>query len=223
MSLLITLNNIEKHWQNTSTTAVLRSVSLSVIQGENIAITGPSGSGKSTLLNILGLLDQPSGGQYHLLGKNVSTLTPDQRAYRRNQTIGFVFQSFFLLPGLNALENIMLPLLYRRTPKSAAKDRAEKLLKQIGMHAFRCHYPAQLSGGQQQRIAIARALAGHPILLLADEPTGALDSDNSQKVIDLLFEFNQTQKTTLIVVSHDKAVYGRFSRLIRLHDGKIQT
>jgi len=222
LSLLIRLDNIEKHYPGTVlNAAVLQGITLSIHKGENIAVTGPSGSGKSTLMNILGLLDQPSAGHYHLLGEKISGLTADELAFRRNRTLGFVFQSFFLLPRLNAIENVMLPLLYRRIKKSIARERACELLDQTGMQQWSHHTPDQLSGGQQQRVAIARALSGKPDIILADEPTGALDSENSQKIIDLLFELNRTQQTTLVVISHDPAVYSRFSRIIQLRDGKI--
>jgi putative ABC transport system ATP-binding protein len=200
---------------------VLKGVSLTIEQGELVAIIGASGSGKSSLLNILGLLDRPSTGTYHLQDKEVSSLPDKELARLRNQMIGFVFQSFFLLPRLTAVQNVGLPLLYRGTPSAEAKQRCLAMLERVGMTNWAQHKPSQLSGGQQQRVAIARALVGTPSVILADEPTGALDSKTSQDVIDLFTTLNKQDRVTIIIVTHDPKIAAQCQRVIRIQDGLI--
>ncbi len=194
------------------------SLSFSIARGSAIAIIGPSGCGKSTLLHILGCLDRPTSGSYHLEGNDVAKLSEDQLAQVRNRHIGFVFQSFNLLPRLSALENVELPLLYAGTKHS--KDRARAALDKVGLGNRAKHMPNELSGGQRQRVAIARALVTEPSILLCDEPTGALDSKTGKEVLDLLGKLN-TEGTTLIMVTHDLAIASSMHRAIALRDGRI--
>lgn len=201
---------------------VLRGIDLHITKGESIAIMGPSGSGKSTLMNIIGLLDRPSSGQYILQNKEVSHLNDDELAVLRNQVMGFVFQSFFLLPRFNAIDNVGLPLSYRHWPESEIKERALELLKRVGMEKHALHKPNQLSGGQQQRVAIARALIGNPAIILADEPTGALDSQTGNEILDLFSELNQRDKVTIVIVTHDADVAARCSRVLHVKDGLLE-
>ncbi|MDI9464024.1 MAG: ABC transporter ATP-binding protein [Bacillota bacterium] len=198
----------------------LEGIVLEIQRGEFVSIMGPSGSGKSTLLNILGVLDQPSRGAYYLEGVDITQLRDGELAQIRNRHFGFIFQSYNLFPELTALENVMVPLMYAGRPRRERRERAEALLAQVGMAHRLKHLPTQLSGGEQQRVAIARALANNPTLLLADEPTGNLATDQGAEIMTLLQELNQ-QGTTVVIVTHDPAVsaYGR--RLLRLRDGKI--
>ena len=198
----------------------LEGIDLEIQRGEFVSIMGPSGSGKSTLLNILGVLDQPSRGAYYLEGVDITQLRDGELAQIRNRHFGFIFQSYNLFPELTALENVMVPLMYAGRPRRERRERAEALLAQVGMAHRLKHLPTQLSGGEQQRVAIARALANNPTLLLADEPTGNLATDQGAEIMTLLQELNQ-QGTTVVIVTHDPAVsaYGR--RLLRLRDGKI--
>lgn len=198
----------------------LRGVDFVVRQGEFIAIMGPSGCGKSTLLNILGCLDQPTRGTYELDGRDVSRLAPDARATVRNETLGFVFQDFHLLPRTTALENVELPLLYGATQEEEHESRARKALSRVGLSGRETHTPRELSGGQQQRVAIARALVTEPALLLADEPTGNLDSETSAEILALLDELHG-RGLTIVLVTHDAEVGARAERLVRMHDGRI--
>jgi ABC-type lipoprotein export system ATPase subunit len=202
---------------------VLKNVSLCVSRGEMVALMGASGSGKTTLMNILGCLDRPSAGEYWLDGDEVSRLSADQRALVRNAKIGFVFQSFNLLPRTSALDNVMMPLAYGRENLSdrQARERARALLERIGLGTRLDHEPTQLSGGQQQRVAIARALINRPPLLLADEPTGNLDSHMSEEVLHLFQELNSQEGLTVIVVTHDEVVARHAQRVVRIHDGLI--
>ena len=199
---------------------VLKHVDLSIALGEYVAIMGTSGSGKSTLMNIIGCLDRPSSGQYFLAGTNLTTLNDDELADIRNQYIGFVFQQFNLLPRLTSLTNVMLPMIYADVSRSQRLEQATEALAQVGLSDRLQNRPNQLSGGQQQRVAIARALVNHPALVLADEPTGALDSKTSQEIMDLLTELNK-QGTTLVIVTHDANVAARTKRVIRMVDGVI--
>lgn len=199
---------------------VLKHVDLSIALGEYVAIMGTSGSGKSTLMNIIGCLDRPSSGQYFLAGTNLTTLNDDELADIRNQYIGFVFQQFNLLPRLTSLANVMLPMIYADVSRSQRLEQATEALAQVGLSDRLQNRPNQLSGGQQQRVAIARALVNHPALVLADEPTGALDSKTSQEIMDLLTELNK-QGTTLVIVTHDANVAARTKRVIRMVDGVI--
>lgn len=200
---------------------VLCDIHLHIAAGELVALVGASGSGKTTIMNIMGLLDKPDSGHYYLQGKEVSDLTEDELATLRNQTIGFIFQSFFLLPRLNALQNVSLPLTYRHMPIADIQQHAMDSLKKVALADFYVHMPNQLSGGQQQRVAIARALIGRPKLLLADEPTGSLDSRTSQHIMDLLLEINQREKMTMVIVTHDEKIAKQCQRVIRITDGKI--
>ena len=195
----------------------LKGVSLSVEAGEWVAIIGPSGSGKSTLMHILGLLDHATSGRYHLLGRDVSTLSIRDQAKLRNEWIGFVFQQFLLLPRYSALENVALPLRYRHYTQKAALDKAQQQLCQVGLGDLVHHKPAELSGGQQQRVAIARALVGDPKLILADEPTGALDTKTGDMVMALLREV--AKDVAVVMITHDERVADQCQRKIRLRDG----
>ncbi len=195
-------------------------INLRIHQGEFVAIVGKSGSGKSTLMNIIGALDTPSSGQYILNGQDVSKMKGDYLAEIRNKTIGFVFQQYNLLPKQNLLENVSLPLLYAGMSEGKRKKRALEVLDKVGIKEKWRNLPNQLSGGQQQRVSIARALAGNPSLILADEPTGALDSRTSREVLDLLEELNQ-EGNTIILITHDNAIASEARRVIRIMDGKI--
>jgi len=201
-------------------THALASVHLRVNRGEYVAIGGPSGSGKTTLLSILGLLDSPSEGTFRLGGQSVATLSPAERARVRNRQIGFIFQSFNLIGDLTVFENVELPLTYRGMPGAERKMRVERALEQVGMAHRRMHLPSQLSGGQQQRVAVARAVAGDPLLVLADEPTGNLDSKNGDAVMELLAELHR-QGSTICMVTHNPD-YARYAtRTVTLFDGRI--
>jgi len=202
------------------TVTALDSVSLSIARGESIAIIGPSGSGKSTLMNILGGLDRPSGGRYRFEGEEVARFSDDQLADFRNRRIGFVFQSFQLLPRLSALQNVELPMIYGGQPPRVRRDRAAELLERVGLGARMGHRPNQLSGGQQQRVAIARALANQPDLLLADEPTGALDSATGVEVLSLFQKLN-ADGLTVVLVTHDRGVADAARRRIAFRDGRV--
>ena len=201
-------------------THALSDVSLEVRDGEYVSIAGPSGCGKSTLLSILGLLDTPTDGDYLLDGDSVRDLTARQRARIRNRRIGFIFQAFHLIGDLTVFENVELPLTYRRMPAAERRERAERALGRVGMGHRMKHYPSQLSGGQQQRVAVARALGGDPALLLADEPTGNLDSKNGEAVMDLLGEIHEGG-ATICMVTHDPRFEAHADRVIRLFDGKV--
>lgn len=199
----------------------LKDVNLTIAAGEFCAIVGPSGSGKSTLLSILGILDQPTSGDYFLNNQPVSGLDSDQRAKRRNDDLGFIFQSFYLLPRLTALENVCLPLWYRGQDIAESREQGMSLLKKMDLGRWASHYPSELSGGQQQRVAVARALIGKPSLILADEPTGALDSKTGTQLLQLLTELNQQYQVTLVIVTHDEKVAKACRRVIQINDGVI--
>ncbi|HEU4813720.1 MAG TPA: ABC transporter ATP-binding protein [Xanthomonadaceae bacterium] len=199
-------------------THALRSLDLHVREGEFVAVTGPSGSGKTTFLNIAGLLETYTGGKYLLDGEDVSGMSDDARSRLRNQKIGFIFQSFNLIPDLNLFDNVDVPLRYRSMPAAERKLRIEDALSQVGLGSRMKHYPAELSGGQQQRAAIARALAGSPRLLLADEPTGNLDSQMARGVLELLEEINASG-TTIVMVTHDPELAARAQRNVHIVDG----
>jgi ABC-type lipoprotein export system ATPase subunit len=202
---------------------VLKGVSLTVAQGELVALMGASGSGKSTLMNILGCLDRATSGEYWLDGQEVSRLSADKRALLRNRKLGFVFQSFNLLPRTSASDNVAMPLSYAAGNLSdrEARRRAEGMLCRVGLGDRLDHEPSQLSGGQQQRVAIARALINHPSLLFADEPTGNLDSRTSEEVLRMFQQLNEEDGITIIVVTHDPSVAQHARRVIRIHDGLI--
>jgi putative ABC transport system ATP-binding protein len=195
-------------------------VDLKIKTGDFIAIIGPSGSGKSTLMNMIGCLDKPTSGSIRIMGKDLSVLNDKQTTKLRNRTIGFVFQSFFLLPKTTALDNVATPLYYRGTPAKEARKKAMEILGKLDLTDRYSHLPTELSGGQQQRVAIARALVTEPNLILADEPTGALDSKNGQQVLDLLTKLNNEGKT-IVLITHDKEIANRAKKIIRIKDGKI--
>lgn len=195
-------------------------VDLEIGRGEFISIVGPSGSGKSTLMNIIGMLDRADEGTYIFDGEDVTELSDDRQAEIRNQKIGFVFQSFFLLPKLNAVENVMVPLLYRGFNEKGARAKAEAMLVKMGLGERMNHLPSELSGGQQQRVAIARALVGEPELILADEPTGALDSKSGRDIVRLLRELNEGGQT-IILITHDTGIAAEAKRCLRITDGRI--
>ena len=196
-------------------------VSVEVRAGEFIAVMGPSGSGKSTFLNVLGCLDAPTEGEYHLRGQAVEAMTVNERARLRNTLIGFVFQSYNLLPRLSALDNVGLPLVYAGVRAHAREQRCRDLLREVGLECYAAFLPPQLSGGQQQRVAIARALVNNAALLLADEPTGNLDSHTSDEILSLFERLNRDERRTIVMVTHDPDIAARARRLIRFHDGRI--
>ena len=213
-------SNLRKTVQTNGTPLViLENINLEVSIGDSIAIIGQSGSGKTTLLSLLAGLDTPSAGEIHLFDQAIHNLNEDQRAQIRNESIGFVFQSFHLLPGFTALENVMLPL--ELNSDNQAQRKATDLLKRVGLEHRLNHYPTTLSGGEQQRVAIARAFANHPPLLLADEPTGNLDTETGETIIDLLFSMNSELNTTLILVTHDDSLSKRCALQYRLQQGKL--
>jgi len=202
------------------TVAALRGVDVRIGRGEFVAVMGPSGSGKSTFMNVLGCLDRPSAGTYSLGGEDVSTMSPDELAGIRNRRIGFVFQSFNLLPRTSALENVELPLIYGGVPARERHERARAKLVAVGLADRTHHHPAQLSGGQQQRVAIARALVNDPVLVLADEPTGALDSRTSLEVMALFQTFND-QGVTIVLVTHEAEIAAFARRILTFRDGHL--
>ena len=219
---LLELKNITKTFSmGESQLTVLKDITFSVDNGELMAITGPSGSGKSTLMHIIGCLDTPTLGTYLLEGNDVSHMNPDQLAHIRNKLIGFVFQRFYLLPDLTALDNVALPQLYANTSEKTARERAQQMLELVNLGDRIYHYPNQLSGGEQQRVAIARALANNPALILADEPTGNLDSKTGETIMTIFTELNKSQQVTIIVVTHDIDLAEKTNRIIKLLDGKI--
>ena len=220
---MLKIENLKKTFQTEEIeTIALNDVSMQVNQGEFVAIMGPSGCGKSTLLNILGLLDNPSGGHYFLLEKEVGNLKEKERTQFRKGNIGFVFQSFNLIDELNVFENVELPLIYLKIKPSERKKMVNDILNRMNISHRASHFPQQLSGGQQQRVAIARAVVASPKLILADEPTGNLDSKNGAEVMDLLTELNK-EGTTIIMVTHSQHDSSFAHRVVNLFDGKIVT
>ena len=218
---MITLKNIKKVFKTDEVeTWALQNVDLEVNKGEFVAVMGPSGCGKSTLLNILGLLDTPTQGTYLLNGKDVSQMSEDERTDLRKGQLGFVFQSFNLIDELNVTENVELPLLYMGTSKKERRQQVKDVIERVAMAHRAQHFPAQLSGGQQQRVAIARAVISHPQIILADEPTGNLDSKHGMEVMDLLKQLHE-EGTTIIMVTHSQRDANYADRIVRLFDGEV--
>lgn len=218
---MIKTTNLKKVFRTEEVeTYALDDVSIDVAKGEFVSIMGPSGCGKSTLMNLLGLLDSPSGGEYSLLDEEVSGYSEAKRAELRRGNIGFVFQSFNLVDELTVYENIELPLLYMRVPKAERKDKIQFVMEKMNIGHRRKHFPQQLSGGQQQRVAVARAVVAGPQLILADEPTGNLDSRHGEEVMNILLELNR-EGTTIVMVTHSSEFAGYSSRVIHLFDGKV--
>src|ERR1700754_1526482 len=217
---MISLQNIEKVYRtNPVETLALNSISLDVAKGEFLSIMGPSGCGKSTLLNIMGLLDAPSKGQIKIADKATANLNDKQLAQFRNKTLGFIFQSYHLINDLQVLDNVELPLLYRATTAKERKQLAMEALEKVGLSNRMKHFPTQLSGGQKQRVAIARAIVGRPEIILADEPTGNLDSAMGNEIMDILINLNRNEGTTIVMVTHDENMAHKTHRLVRLFDG----
>lgn len=220
---IISLKNINKSFplELGGEQQVLFDVNFTVKSGEFVAIMGPSGSGKSTCMNIIGALDTPSSGVYELYGRDVTGLTPDELATVRNEHIGFVFQQFNLLPKRSVLDNVMLPLMYRGLPMDERVRRAREMLRRVGLENFESYLPTQLSGGMKQRVAIARALAGEPKLILADEPTGALDSKMGNEILQFFKELNKDLGITIVMITHEFDIAKYADRLVHIRDGKI--
>ncbi|MEL7422206.1 MAG: ABC transporter ATP-binding protein [Bacteroidota bacterium] len=217
---MLTLQNINKVYRtDTIETLALNNISLSVGQGEFLSIMGPSGCGKSTLLNIMGLIDEPTEGQIEVAGQQIADYNSKATARFRNQHLGFIFQSFHLINDLSVLDNVELPLLYRKVGSAERRRLAEEALEQVGLKNRMRHFPSQLSGGQKQRVAIARAIVGRPDIILADEPTGNLDSVMGNEVMDILLRLNESAGTTIVMVTHDERMAKRTHRLVRLFDG----
>jgi len=219
---LIKLENIWKIYQlKRRELVILKSIDLEIARGSFTVILGPSGSGKSTLLNVIGCLDVSTKGKVYLEGKDLSQLSESELARVRGKKIGFIFQQFNLLPHLNSLENVSLPMIFQGTSEKKRRERAESILSSLGLKERINHKPAELSGGEQQRVAIARALANDPEIIVADEPTGNLDSVTGKKIIDILVNLNQKQNKTLIMVTHDNYVASFSKEVIRIKDGEI--
>ena len=221
MEHLIELKDIYKIYpMGEETIHALDGVNITIDQGEFVAIVGSSGSGKSTAMNIIGCLDVPTSGTYHLGGVDVSTMEDDQQADIRNKMLGFIFQQYNLIPKLSVLENVELPLLYAGVPADQRRERAIRSLERVGLADKKKNLPSQLSGGQQQRVSIARALAGDPSVILADEPTGALDSKTGREVLGFLKKLNR-EGDTVVLITHDNSIAVKADRIIRLQDGKV--
>ncbi len=218
---MIRMHDLKKVYRTSDVeTTALNNVNVEVEPGEFIAVMGPSGCGKSTLLNVLGMLDTPDAGRYEFAGENVADYAESKLADIRKQSIGFIFQSFNLVDELTVAENVMLPLLYQRVPKKEREERVQAVLERVGIAHRADHRPQQLSGGQQQRVAVARAVITNPKLILADEPTGNLDSANGEEVLDLLNQLNN-DGTTIIMVTHDQSHADHASRIVNMLDGRI--
>jgi len=218
--LIVTRDLVKEYRMESYSVTALHGVSLDITQGEFVAVMGPSGSGKSTFMNLLGCLDIPTSGDYFLAGETMSLLTGDALAATRNRRIGFVFQNFNLLPRTSAVENVELPLLYSHCPAAERRQRALARLAEVGLAERAGHHPQQLSGGQQQRVAIARALVNQPVLILADEPTGALDTRTSFELMGLLQQLNR-DGMTVVLVTHERDVAAFASRIVNFRDGRV--
>jgi putative ABC transport system ATP-binding protein len=218
---MIRLQNVDKIYRTEKIeTVALSNINLEISEGSFISIMGPSGSGKSTLLNIMGLLDVPNRGTVQLNGSPITSYRDKYLARIRNEQVGFIFQTFHLIPDLSVVDNVEIPLLYRRLPGSERRRLALEALARVGLHARIHHFPSQLSGGQQQRVAIARAISGKPRILLADEPTGNLDSQMGDEIMGILKTLNREERTTIIMVTHDQRLAGMTERIVRLFDGR---
>ena len=218
---MIKLENVDKVYRTDRIeTLALQNINLDVEQGEFVSIMGPSGCGKSTLLNVIGLLDKPTKGTLSIEGQHINGAGDRALAGMRNEKLGFIFQSFHLVPDLTVLDNVEIPLLYRRMPSKERRRLALHALDRVGLGSRVTHFPTQLSGGQQQRTAIARAIVGKPRILLADEPTGNLDSTMGQEVMDILHGLNEQDGTTIVMVTHDERFASRTDRIVRLFDGR---
>lgn len=220
--MLIELKDINKTYDNGQPLHVLKGIDLTINEGEFVSIMGASGSGKSTLLNILGILDNYDSGEYHLAGKLIKDLSENLAAEYRNRMIGFIFQSFNLISFKTAVENVELPLFYQGVPRRKRHELAMQYLDKFGLSEWANHYPNEMSGGQKQRVAIARALITKPRIILADEPTGALDSKTSKEVMQLLSKLNREEGVTMIIVTHDPSVAAQTIRTIHIKDGLIE-
>lgn len=217
---MINLKNVSKVYRTkTIETLALNDVSLQVDEGEFLSIMGPSGCGKSTLLNLIGLIDEPSEGEVKIAGQTIDNYASKSAARFRNERLGFIFQSFHLINDLSVVDNVELPLLYRNVGARKRRELAEEALTQVGLKNRMKHFPSQLSGGQKQRVAIARAIVGNPEIILADEPTGNLDSVMGNEIMDILIRLNTENGTTIIMVTHDESMAKKTNRLIRLFDG----
>ena len=218
---MIRLENVEKVYRTSRIeTVALSGITLNVAAGEFISVMGPSGCGKSTLLNIIGLLDAPSKGTVRINGAPITSYADRQLASMRNKDLGFIFQTFHLVSDLSVLDNVQIPLLYRSMSNRERRQRASAALERVGLGARMQHFPAQLSGGQQQRVAVARAIVGEPRILLADEPTGNLDSQMGDEIMALLTTVNEQEKTTVVMVTHDQQKAEQTHRIVRLFDGR---
>ena len=214
---MIKISHLSKKFGNLE---VLKDINLDIEEGEVVCIIGPSGSGKSTLLNLIGLLDQPTAGTILIHDTDVSRMSDREAARFRNKSLGFVFQNFHLVPSLNVMDNVELPLLYGRVAAVERKERVKEVLNMVGLSHRMKHFPSQLSGGQCQRVAIARAIVGHPEIILADEPTGNLDSRMGEEIMDILLELNELG-VTVVMVTHDEHIASKTGRIVRLLDGKL--
>lgn len=223
--MVIPLIQLKKVWKTYQmgkiSLDVLRDINLEIFRGEFVAIVGPSGSGKSTMMNLVGVLDTPSKGRIYLDGEDISTLSESELAQVRGKKIGFVFQQFNLIPTLTALENVVLPTIFQNVPAEIRQKKAEALLELVGLQERLHHKPQELSGGQQQRVAIARALVNDPEIILADEPTGNLDSKSGQQVMDMLTRLHAEEKKTVVLVTHDLELVKYSTKTVFLHDGEV--